>query len=196
MKRRILFLLLAIFTLSFTKAQDTITLGTGTSSLQTLALPGYYGFNYSANLFTADEFLNVGGEISSILIESGDVISASGRKLKIYMKEVDFQTLPATLIFDDLIEDATLVYNDSNLVISSNIWNEFELDEPFVYTGAGNLLIIYEGQACGSGGGCSAYTKYNSAITGKAWNYCKDYSPLNTSVSETSYNSYRTNTKF
>ncbi|MBQ2303595.1 MAG: fibronectin type III domain-containing protein [Bacteroidales bacterium] len=194
--KRILSLLMAFFILSGLQAQDTITLGNGTESTNRSVLPGYFGFHHSANLFTADELPAGGGVITSLSIETAGVTTATGRDLKIYMKEVADTALATSLTFASLLEDAFLVYDVNNINVVPDTWNEFVLESPFVYTGSGNLLIVYVGTGCSTYGGCEAACKYNPGILNKGWFKGSDGSPIDYNSVPNLGNAYRANTRF
>ena len=145
-----------VFTLSGLKAQDTLTIGTGTSKHSNMIIPGYFGFHTGAYLFTSDEMLNQACVINSLALDMESVASGANRSLKIYLKEVVEQTIPTSLIFNDLLDGATLVYDHSAINVTANSWSELVFDSPFIYSGTSSLLVIYEGEGCSSGGGCSA----------------------------------------
>ena len=195
MKKLLLFLVMA-FMLSGLKAQDTITIGTGTQTNATMAIPGYFGYHAGAYLYTIEEMPFGGGTITSLAFETESVTSGSNRTMKIYLKEVSEETIPGTLVFSELLDGATLVYDHSAISVEGNSWNYFLLDTPFNYTGAGNLLVIYEGTGCSTGGGCTTYLYFDQSIAGKGWNKGSDYSPMNYNTEQTRSQQYRANIKF
>jgi len=54
MKKLFLFLMMAVM-LSGVKAQEQVTIGTGTQYSNYMAIPGYFGYHSSAYLYTSDE---------------------------------------------------------------------------------------------------------------------------------------------
>jgi hypothetical protein len=195
MKKLLLFLMMAIM-LSGLNAQDTITIGTGTQTNSTMAIPGYFGYHTGAYLYTIEEMPFGGGTITSVAFQTENVTGGSNRTMKIYLKEVPEETIPGTLIFSELLEGATLVYDQTSISVNGNSWNYFLLDTPFTYTGAGNLLLIYEGTGCSTSGGCTAYLYFDQSTPGKGWNKGSDYSPMNYNTEQVRSQQYRANTKF
>lgn len=195
MKRLLLFCMMALM-LSGLKAQDTIAIGSGTTSSNKMAIPGYFGYHIGAYLFTSAEMLNQACTINSLAFQTESVSSGTNRALKIYLKEVVEETLPNSLVFNDLLEGATLVYNNTSIEATAYSWNEFVFDTPFIYSGIGNLLVIYEGVGCSSSGGCVAYMYYDQSIEGKGWNKGADHSPISYSTTQTRATQYRPNIKF
>ena len=195
MKKLFLFLMMAVM-LSGVKAQEQVTIGTGTQYSNYMAIPGYFGYHSSAYLYTSDEMPQGGVTISSLSFETQSVSAGSNRALKIWLKEVSDEVIPASIVLNDLLEGATLVYDHTNVPIVANSWNEFLFDSDFLYSGAGNLLVICDGIGCSGGGGCSAYLKYDQTIQNKGWNKASDYSPVNHTTSQARNNQYRPNVKF
>ena len=196
MKKLLLSFVMAILLLSGVKAQDTISIANGTTYNNSMAIGGYYGFHTGAYLYTSDEMLNQGGTINSLLFQMETAGSGSNRTLKIYLKEVVEESLPHSLVFADLLEGAMLVYDQPITELTSNSWNEFIFDSPFVYTGIGNLLVIYESTGCSPSGGCQTYMYFDNSISGKGWARTSDYSPMDYNIPQSKNNGYRANVKF
>ena len=196
MKKLLLSFVMAILLLSGVKAQDTISIANGTTYNQSMAIGGYYGFHTGAYLYTSDEMLNQGGTINSLLFQMQSAGSGSNRTLKIYLKEVTDESLPHSLVFADLLEGAMLVYDQAITSLTSDSWNEFLFDTPFVYTGIGNLLVIYESTGCSPSGGCSTYMYFDNSISGKGWARTSDYYPMDYNIPQSKNNGYRANVKF
>ena len=161
-----------------------------------MAIGGYYGFHTGAYLYTSDEMLNQGCTINSLLFQMQTAGSGSNRTLKIYLKEVVDESLPHSLVFADLLEGAMLVYDQSITTLTSNAWNEFVFDSPFVYTGIGNLLVIYESTGCSPSGGCQTYMYFDNSISGKGWARTSDDTPMDYNIPQSKNNAYRANVKF
>lgn len=195
MKKLFLFLMMAVM-LSGVKAQEQVTIGAGTQYSNYMAIPGYFGYHSSAYLYTSDEMPQGGVTISSLSFETQSVSAGSNRALKIWLKEVSDEEIPASIVLNDLLEGATLVYDHTNVPIVADSWNEFLFDSDFLYSGAGNLLVICDGIGCSGGGGCSAYLKYDQTIQNKGWNRGNDYSPVDHTTSQARNNQYRPNVKF
>ena len=195
MKKLFLFLMMAVM-LSGVKAQEQVTIGTGTQYSNYMAIPGYFGYHSSAYLYTSDEMPQGGVTISSLSFEVHSMSEGSNRALKIWLKEVSDEEIPASIVLNDLLEGATLVYDHTNVPIVAYSWNDFLFDSDFLYSGAGNLLVICDGIGCSGDGGCSAYLKYDQTIQNKGWNRGSDYSPLNHTISQSRNNTYRPNVKF
>ena len=175
--------------------QTTVTIGSGTSTTSSGAIPGYYGFHNSALLFTANE-MTQSGTIQSFGLEISTSSLTSNRSMKIYLKEVSDATLASSQIMNNLLDGATLVYDSTNVNCSSTGWRDFVFGTPFNYSGINNLLVIVTGSGCSASGGCSVTIKYSSTPSGMAWNKLKDNSNIDFSISNSSTNSYRFNSRF
>ena len=195
MKKLFLFLMMAVM-LSGVKAQDVITIGTGTQTSNTMAIPGFFGYHSSVYLYTSDEMPSGGATLNSLSFETQSTSEGSNRSLKIYLKEVPDETIPGSLVLDEILEGATLVYDHVNITVNPSSWNEYVFDSPFVYSGAGNLMVICEGIGCSGGGGCPVFMTYDQTIQEKAWNKGSDYSAVNHTTSVAYSNRYRANIKF
>ncbi|MDD4685352.1 MAG: fibronectin type III domain-containing protein, partial [Bacteroidales bacterium] len=193
--KRLLFFLMAIMFAISGWTQTTVTIGTGTSTSSSGPIPGYYGYHNSALLFTANE-MTQGGVIQSFGLDISTAIATSTRSLKIYLKEVSDISLASSQIMNNLLEGATLVYDSTNVNCSSLGWRMFNFSTPFLYSGAGNLLVITTGAGCASGGGCSISVKYATTPTGMAWTKVVDNANINFATSTANSNTYRYNSRF
>ena len=195
MKKIFLFLMMAFMLLGL-KAQETVTIGTGTSTQSDMVIPGYYGYHIGAYLYTADEMPYGGCTITSISFNTAAASSGSNRTLKIYLKEVTDTSIPNSLIFSELLAGATLVYDQTNIAITANSWNELVFDNQFDYSGTANLLVIYEGIGCSTSGGCEVPLYYDPAFSNKGWNKGSDYVQTNYNNTTSYAHRHRPNTKF
>ncbi len=198
--KKILFLLLAaIMSLSQLLAQTVpITIGTGTSTSNIGPIPGYFGNHRSLQLFTAAELNQPSGcVIDSIALELGSVTAGvGGRDVRIYMKEVTETTLASTYVLNTLTDGAVLVYStETEEICTADTWHTFALQTPFVYSGSGSLMLIFEGEGCAANGGCAVYIKYGPT-TSMAWTKCWDTTTPDMTSPIAPSNTYRANTRF
>jgi hypothetical protein len=161
-----------------------------------MIIPGYYGYHIGAYLYTADEMPYGGCTITSISFNTAAASSSSNRTLKIYLKEVTDTSIPNSLIFSELLAGATLVYDQTNIAITANSWNELVFDNQFDYSGTANLLVIYEGIGCSTSGGCEVPLYYDPAFSNKGWNKGSDYVQTNYNNTTSYAHRHRPNTKF
>ncbi|MCK9320908.1 MAG: hypothetical protein M0P32_02775, partial [Bacteroidales bacterium] len=179
MKRIFYFLLAMIFAIQGWTQTVPITIGTGTTTSNMSALPGYYGYNISANLYLSSEIgVSSGGSIESLEYNISSITSGTGKRIKIYLIEVTDAALNLNQSWTALTSTATLVYDSTSFYTPSSGWKRFVFSTPFSYSGSGNLLILTEGYGCTTSGGCATYI-YNSAGTASnCFNKLKDYSSI------------------
>ena len=128
-------------------AGGELAVGNGTSTSYG-PICGFYGYERNAYIFTPADGLTP-GSINSL---SWNYSSSSSNTIpvKIYLKNTTESTFGATstLVWNNMIADATLVY-DETVTISSG-WNKFDITG-FEYTG-GNLMVLVASNRTGSGG--------------------------------------------
>ena len=174
--------------------QDSVSIGSATTSSSTSAIPGLWGNHRSVHLYSAEEMnLPEGGMIEGLALDITSVTSGSGRQLRIYMKEVNDTTLPQNMTINALDDDAVLVYNSNGpLAITANQWNYITLQSPFLYSGEGSLYIFFEGEGCGPSGGCSVTVKGANGAN-KAWSKGWDTTTPDLNAPIERSNDYRAN---
>ena len=185
--KKILFILMMLVTcLAGTlQAQETITIGTGTSTTY-YPLPGFWGWQYDVYVYTptAAEELDESFNITQIAYDITSNNSGTGATMTIWIKDVDASfTLASSNTFSSLISDATQVYTNTNFT-STTGWNTYELSESFTHEGGNAILIAVLGTGCTTSGGCSRNCHYTSA-TGTHWYKHSDSSDPGTSATGT-----------
>jgi hypothetical protein len=145
MKRLLLFAMAIIFAMQLSAQTNNVVVGDSTSSTTSSYLPSYMNYcnSFSESLYPASS-LSPGLIMSiSYYVSSG---SYNEGTFKIYMKEVDNTSISSFIVGSDFQE----VYSGPCTWTSGR--NTFELTTPFVYTGAGNLLVavIRDGNTWGS----------------------------------------------
>lgn len=123
---------------------DILEIGNGTSD-DYGPMCGYYGYERNGYIFTPADGLTA-GKIASIAC---DYTSANSIPAKIYLKNTTETGFESTLVWNQLIADATLVYD--NTVALATGWNTIEFNAPFMYTGD-NLMVLVASNVGGSGG--------------------------------------------
>lgn len=137
MKRKLLLfsLLLALMAPWTATAQETVTIGDGTTTQNYVPIGTYYNYSISEQLYTADE-IGTAGTIQSISFYYAGTI-AKDFPITVYMKHVDASNLSTGIS----LADATQVFNGTYSVSASSGWYAITLDTPFEYDGESNLLI-------------------------------------------------------
>ena len=168
-----------------TQAQDTVTIGDGTSQYYH-PFPGWYGWQYEVYLYTpsASEALNESSLISSIAFNVSSNNTSSGAQMTIWLKDVDADyALTASTTFSDFTTDATEVYSNTSFTSTSG-WNFFELSEQFLHQAGNAILVIVRSVGCATNGGCSRQCYYTTAA-GTHWNKRQDSSDPGTTATGT-----------
>ena len=123
---------------------DILEIGNGTTD-DYGPMCGYYGYERNGYIFTPEDGLTA-GNIASI---AWNYTSANSIPAKIYLKNTTETGFESTLVWNQLIADATLVYD--NTVALATGWNTIEFNAPFMYTGD-NLMVLVASNVGGSGG--------------------------------------------
>ena len=179
-------------------SQVDIQIGSGTTNYYD-PLPGWFGWNRSAYLYKASE-INAGGVINSISFQIQSASSGTNAKLKIYLVETSMVNMPglSATNWNALKTGATLVYTNNAFAGSPTGWKTINLDLPFAYSGVDNLMVLVEGEGCGTSGGCSSQC-YNHDSPATHWYMRKDSSAPDDnagSTSSTGQENNRANIKF
>ena len=187
-----LLLLLALFVPWRATAQETVTIGNGTSTTGYAPLFGNYKSSYDQMIYTASQIQNAGldaaGSITKIAFNSSSA-NTYARKVKIYMghtSKTSFSSGSDFIAYNDL----TLVYDYSatgnGLWSITTGWNEFELDTPFDYDGESNLVIAVH---CGKIDNYSSSRFYYTAVTSYqvVYAYSDTNDPIPESFNPTTY---------
>jgi len=161
----------------------TATVGTGTTTTNTI-FAGSYGRNLGYHIYLAEE-IAMAGDIESFSFNMGTVAAGVGRELKLYLMEVPAGTLIAeNQSWNTLISGATLVYDSTNFEVTTGTWKKFIPINSFVYTGEGDLVVLFESKGCAPGGGCTTpvYASAVTAASGLAKTWLKDTNPFDFDV--------------
>ena len=195
MKKVLLFLTMLVAMLpAFLRAQDSLVIGTGTST-NYYPIPGFYGWQYDVYIYTPDAAQELGNDfnVSQISYYITSSSSSTGATMTIWMKDVDPGfTLAGSNTFAQLTAGATQVYSNSNFT-STTGWNDYQFSQPFTHQGGKSILVAVLGTGCSNTGGCSRNCRYTTA-TGTHWYIHQDNSDPGTSATGTIDN-YRANIK-
>ena len=135
--KRFLFLLvmLAMLVPWAANAQQTITIGTGTSTTSNTPYNSLWGYSFVEQVYTAAE-IGMTGNITSISFNN----SSSGQttNITVYMKLVTRTNFSSTTDFET-VTAADIVYTGSHTF--SQGWSTITLSTPFFYDGTSNLMI-------------------------------------------------------
>ena len=132
-----------------TRAQATVEIGTDQGTTTNSYLPMYtlYNNTLSEQIYTADE-IGMAGTITSVAFyNGGETKTVSAKIYMINTSRTDFSSttdwLPVTA--SDLVFDGTVTF-------TAGQWTTITLDNPFMYDGASNLGLIFDGNLNWSSG--------------------------------------------
>ncbi len=145
MKKKITFLLM-IFALlggmnfNVLNAQETITIGSGSTTDAYLPTSTYYNYSMTQQIYTADEINSGAGFITHIAIRPAT--SNMSRNIIIYMENIDETAIPTTSGSMTYIVNDKPLYQGFTNFGNSGEWKTIELTTPFEYDGRNILLCI------------------------------------------------------
>ncbi len=151
MRKQFILLFAFLFSGILLQAQQTVTIGTGTTS-QNGPITGYRGYERMATLYTPSDGL-VAGYITQLAWNKGSG-SAATIPVKIYLREVTDTSLPSTasMTWNTLKGGAALVFDASLTTPAASGWFTVDLNEGvFNYSGTNNLMVLVECNLGGSG---------------------------------------------
>ena len=195
MKKSFLVPLLALFLSLCGFSQQTITIGEGTYSTGSCVLAGYYGYHYSAIMYTLEDLegISSGASITSIGYEVDQASGTTGSTIKVYLYEADALSTSST--WAQLRQNATLVYDGAVSGLTSNSWYTITFTTPYTY-GGNNLIVLVESNGCTTEGGCSTTLKYDYAENAYVILQDETAPDTNTAISDFSNKySYKPNTQ-
>ncbi|MBE6343311.1 MAG: hypothetical protein E7065_07965, partial [Lentimicrobiaceae bacterium] len=160
MKKFILSMLLAVLMLPFATRADELVIGDGTGSGYYSPFNNYYKHSWNETIYQASEF-DGSASITSIAYHCASTDkTVNATSVKIYMGETTKSEFVSSSDWTPE-SDLTLVYEGSSIVLGDTEWEEFVLDQPFVYSGVNNLVVVVAKSA----------SNYNSSLK---W-YYTDY---------------------
>ncbi len=145
-------LLALLFVMLFSAAfADTATIGTGTSTTNYFPFYGFYGYNYTQQIYTQAQ-INTAGPISKIRFYYVSGAIANSKDWVIYMGHTDKETFATTTDWVPLANLTQVFAGDvTNMVPAANNWMEITLSTPFNYNNTDNLVIAVDENTSGYG---------------------------------------------
>ena len=144
-------------------------IGTGSNTTYKVPINNYYKYTYTQMLFRSNEPGLSAGIITSIGFEYAYSTPMTDKNnVKIYMVETEKTAFSSTTDWVTTVTDANLVY--SGALNCSSGWNSFTLDNPFVYSGNRNLLVVIDDNSVDYDG-----EDYIFKYTATSWNSVISY---------------------
>ena len=184
---------------SITKAQQTVTIGSGTSTTYMIPVNNFYRYTYTQQIFTAAEILAAGGGPGLITSIAFDYAYGSAMTAKtnctIYMGHTNKTSFASTSDYVSL-SDLTVVYTGA--LNSTSQWTTFNLTNQFLYNGSSNLVIAVDDNSYNYNS--SSYTyRYSSQSNKVLYYYSDSYNPNPSSPTSagasSAVSSYRSNVR-
>lgn len=193
----ILIPVMLLSTLGDVFAQNTVTIGNGTSSNYRYG-PYYrsssgssYAYSRYAYVYTSGE-LNIppGAIITKVEWHKRNGTISGNNTFKIFMDNTTSSSLSSGTTWGSLNSGTTTVYSSTTQSFTNTGWIPFTLTAPFEYTG-NNLLIMTDHKKSGSASGSNNF--YYTTATGKAIGYARNTVLNNSTQLTTSYGNRRPN---
>ena len=170
MKKFLLFLLTLMIGFSTLQlsAQQTVEIGTGTSTTSNTPYNSLWGYSFVEQIYTSAE-IDMAGEILSISFNNSG--SDQTNNITVYMKLVNRTSFSSTTDYE-AVTAADIVYTGSHTFSSG--WSIITLDSPFDYDGVSNLMIaIHENTS----GYSTRYFYYTTATDAAISFHSDSYDP-------------------
>lgn len=162
------------------RAQTTVTIGTGTSTVSTVPIYGFYGYSYSQILYTAADITGGGwtGGAATITnirfyLNTAPATPANDNSWTVYLGNTSLTSLTAGAANYVPTSAMTQCFSGTVTFPAGGNWMDITLSTPFSYSG-GNLLIAVDENAAGYS---SASWRYTAATGMSRYLYSDTYNP-------------------
>ena len=156
------------------RAQEIVTIGTGTSTSYYVPFNSLYGYSFSEWVYSAAD-INMAGNITKISFYLGTSNSeAQTNSYTVWMKNVSRSSFSSASDIET-VTASDVVFNGSWTIPANYTgWVELELDTPFEYDGSSNLMIAVHEYTSGYS---SRYFTYTSVTGCGVQLYSDSYNP-------------------
>ena len=142
MRKFLTTLLLLVFMAPYAMKADEVIIGTGTEESYNVPFSTDYTYSWCEIIYPGSE-VGGAGTIHSIAFHcnAADTIPTTTlTELDVYMGVTQRDHMSSNLDWTPAA-DLSLVYSGVNVVIGDTKWETIKLDEPFYYSGEGNLVV-------------------------------------------------------
>lgn len=162
--------MLAALLLPFaSQAQETVTIGDGTSTTYVTPFNSLWGYSFVEQIYLASE-IGTDGNITTVRFQQTTSTSQTNN-ITLYMKNVTRSTFSSTSDYEP-VSASDIVYTGS--VTFASGWVEIQLDQPFEYDGSSNLLVAMHEYTPGYS---SLYFNYTEATDRVVTFHSDSYNP-------------------
>ena len=155
-------------------AQDTVTIGTGTSTSYYIPFNSLYGYSFTEQIYQASD-IDMAGQITAVQFYlAQSYTSAQTNTITLYMKNVTRSTFSSSSDVEPVTAN-DVVFTGSWTIPANYIgWVTIELDTPFEYDGASNLMVAMHESTSGYS---TRYFTYTSVTNATLQYYSDSYNP-------------------
>jgi hypothetical protein len=141
------FALLALFSITTTNAQETITIGTGVGYTGSLPLTSNFAYSYSQQIVSATEFTMAGGVAGPITkiryyIITAEMPLSAWNNWTIYLGHTEKDSFSSDTDWEP-VSNLTHVFTGTVTQVAGS-WMEITFTTPFVYDGTSNLIVAVD----------------------------------------------------
>ena len=149
------------------RAQETITIGSGTDDAADLPVYSYYNYSVSQQIYLAEEMQGKSGNITSISLINVSGTQLNTRNIEVYMTHTTETCFSTTSSYTNFISmtAADQVYAGTYTFDSSTQYSTIELETPFAYNGQDNIILTFvdnTGNCVGSAAQSNGFYTFNS----------------------------------
>jgi len=147
------------------QAQDTVTIGTGTSTSYYIPFNSLYGYSFTEMVYAASD-IEMAGQITAVQFHLGQSYSsAQTNTITLFMKNVSRSSFTSSTDIE-AVTASDLVFTGSWTIPANYTgWVTIELDTPFDYDGTSNLMVAMHESTSGYSTRNFTYTSVsNSAV--------------------------------
>ena len=172
MKKKFIFLMMLLtilggVSLNSLRAQETITIGSGTDAAADLPVYSYYNYSVSQQIYLAEEMQGKSGNITSISLINASGTQLNTRNIEVYMTHTTETCFSTTSSYTNFISmtAADQVYAGTYTFDSSTQYSTIEFETPFSYNGQDNIILTFvdnTGNCVGSAAQSNRFYTFNS----------------------------------
>ena len=126
-------------------AQETVTIGTGTTTTYVTPFNSLWGYSFVEAIYTSEEIEEAGGSAGTITSisfykSSGNALTST---IDLYMKNVTRSTFSSTTDNEPVTQD-DIVYTGTFVLPATAGWVTITLEDPFFYDGSNLMVAMHE----------------------------------------------------